>query len=127
MFLNQAFAAHGFRPEDAPGLDGAVTLQPLDPAIENHFMAYTNSPDGARPLLNATVVMQMAKWAGRFPLKPAQAGGRYSQLMVLFGPNGISAATNHLLEPSQIYELISLGVELAKSQKPSFGFASSIH
>lgn len=127
MFLRQAFSAHGFGLEDAPGLDGAVTLQPLDPAIENDFMAYTNSPDAARPLLNSAVVGQMAKWSGRFPLKTAQGGGRYSQLMVLFGPNGVSVATNHLLEPGQIYELISLGVELVKSQKTGFGFASSIH
>jgi len=127
MFIGQAFSAHGFMPEDAPGLDRAVTMQPLDPAIENSFITYTNAPDLARPLLNATVVMQTAKWAGRFPLKSAQSGGRYSQLMLLFGPNGVYAATNHLLEPGQIYELISLGVELVKSQKTGLGFAGAIH
>jgi hypothetical protein len=117
MFLRQAFSAHGFRPEDAPGLDEAAVLRPLDMAVENHFMAYTNVPDSARLLLNAVVVMQMAKWSERYPLRQAQAGGRHSQLMMLFGPNGVSVATNHLQDPGQTYELISLGVELVKSQK----------
>jgi hypothetical protein len=116
MFIRQALSLHGFQPEDTPGLDQALTLDPLDPAIERYFLAYTNSPDGARRLLNSTVVTQLANWAGRYPLKQFQSGSRYCQLMTLFGPNGVYVAAMNLLQPSQAYELISFGVELVKSQ-----------
>jgi hypothetical protein len=116
MFLRQALSSHGFPPEDAPGFDQAVTLEPLDPAIDRHFIAYTNSPDWARRLLNSRVAAQLAEWAGHYPLKQFQAGSHHSQLMALFGPNGVYVATLNLLQPSQTYELVSLGVELVKSQ-----------
>jgi hypothetical protein len=117
MFIRQALSLHGFQPEDTPGLDQAITLEPLDPALERHFIAYTNSPDWARRLLDSRVVRQLADWAGRYPLKQFQSGSRYCQLMTLFGPNGVYVATINLLQPSQAHELVSLGVELVKSQK----------
>ena len=125
LFLRQLFLAHGFQPDDAPGLEGAATVETLDPTINDLFIAYTNSTELARPLLNSATTMQLLKWAAHYPLKQFQSGGRYSQLIVLFGPNGVSVATNHLLESSQTYELISLGAALVKSQKIDFGFARS--
>jgi hypothetical protein len=119
MFIRQALSFHGFQPEDTPGLDQAITLEPLDPAIERHFLAYTNSPDLARRLLNSMVVSQLSNWAGRYPLKMLQPGSRYGQVMVLFGPNGVYVATLNLLQPSQAHELVALGVGLVKSQSGS--------
>jgi hypothetical protein len=120
MFIRQALSFHGFQPEDTPGLDQAITLESIDPAIERHFIAYTNSPDWARRLLNSTVVSQLANWAGRYPLKQLQSGSHYCQVMTLFGPNGVYVATLNLLQSSQAYELVSLGVELVKSQSSGF-------
>jgi hypothetical protein len=127
MFIRQALSFHGFQPEDTPGLDQAITLESIDPAIERHFIAYTNSPDSARRLLNSTVVSQLANWAGRYPLKQLQSGSHYCQLMALFGPGGVYVAALNLLQPSQAYELVSLGVELVKSQSCSAAPESHSH
>ena len=121
MFIRQALSLHGFSPEDTPGLEQAVTLAPLEPALERHFMAYTNSPSSAHQLLNSRVVAQLADWAARYPLKQPQRGSGYGQLMTLFGPNGVYLATLNLLQPSQAHELVSLGVELVKSQCAGLG------
>jgi hypothetical protein len=113
MFIKQALSLHGFSPEDTPGLQQAVTLADLDPSLERHFMAYTNSPSSAHQLLNTRVAAQLANWAARYPFKQSQRGG---QLMTLFGPNGVYLATLNLLQPNQADELALLGMELVKSQ-----------
>jgi hypothetical protein len=125
MFIRQALSLHGFQPEDTPGLDQAATLGPLDPALERHFMAHTNSPASASRLLNSRTVTLLADWAGRYPLKQFQTGSHYGQLMILFGPNGVHLVTLNLLQPSQADELVSLGVELVKCQGSSLDQLSS--
>jgi hypothetical protein len=127
MFIRQALSLHGFSPEDTPGLEQAVTLAPLEPAIERHFMAYTNSPSLAHPLLNARVAARLADWAACHPLKQSQSGSGYGQLMTLFGPNGVYLATLNLLQSDQAHELVSLGVELVKSQGAGSGQFPSSH
>jgi hypothetical protein len=117
LFIRQALSLHGFQPEDTPGLDQAANMGPLDPALEADFMAYTNSPDSARRLLNTATVSLLADWARRYPLKQLQRGSGHGQLMTLFGPNGVYVVTLNLLQPSQAHELVSLGVELVKSQR----------
>jgi hypothetical protein len=116
MFIRQALSFHGFSPEDTPGLSQAVLLAPLAPALDRHFIAYTNSPSSAQQLLNPRVTSQLADWAARYPLKQLQRGPGHEQLMTLFGPNGVYLATLNLLQPDQAHELVSLGVELVKSQ-----------
>jgi len=125
MFIRQILSIHGFQPEDTPGLENAVMLSPLDPALEPHFMAYTNSPDSVRSLLNSATVAQLAGWAGRYPLKQLQSGSNYSQLITLFGPNGVYVVVLHLRQTSQASEVVSLGVELVKSQGGSAQSASA--
>jgi hypothetical protein len=98
-----------------------VTLAPLKPAIERHFMAYTNSPSSAHTLLNSRVSARLADWAARYPLKQLQRGSGYCQLMILFGPNGLYLVTLNLLQPNQAREIVSLGVELVKSQRSGSG------
>jgi hypothetical protein len=127
MFIRQALSLHGFSPEDTPCLEQAVTLAPLEQALERHFMAYTNSPSSAHQLLNSRVAAQLEDWAGRYPLKQLQRGSGYGQLMTLFGPNGVYLATLNLLQPNQAHELVSLGVELVKSQSAGLGQFSSTH
>lgn len=125
MFIRQALSFHGFSPEDTPGLEQAVTLAPLEPELDRHFMAYTNSPSSAHQLLNSRITAQLAGWAARYPLKQLQRGSGNGQLMTLFGPNGVYLATLNLLQPEQANELVSLGVELIKSQSAGLGQSSS--
>jgi hypothetical protein len=119
LFLKQALSSYGFQADDTPGLDQASTLAPLDPALEPHFMAFTNNPSAARQLLNSRAVMPLADWAGRYPLKQFRMGSRFSQLVMLFGPNGVYLATLTPLQPDQVNELAALGAELVKSQSDS--------
>jgi hypothetical protein len=116
MFFKQAISMYGFHADDTPGLDQAAALAPLDPAIEPHFMAFTNDPASARHTLNPRTVMPLADWAGRYPLKQFQIGSRSSQLAVLFGPNGVCLCTLDPLRPDQENALTAMGVELVKSQ-----------
>ena len=114
LFIRQALSLHGFSPEDTPGMEQIVPLAPLELALERNFMAYTNSPSSAHPLLNSRVAAQLADWGARYPLK-SQKGSGYGQLMTLFGPNGVCLATLNLLESNQAHELVSMGVELVKT------------
>lgn len=125
MFIRQALSLHGFSPEDTPGLEQTVPLALLEPALERHFMAYTNSPSSAHQLLNFRVAAQLAAWAARYPLKQSQKGSGYGQVMILFGPNGVYLVTLNLLQLNQAHELVSLGVELVKSQSAGLGQVSS--
>jgi hypothetical protein len=116
MFFKQALSLHGFQLSDIPGLDQAALLAPLDPSLENHFMAYTNSPESASRLLNPQTLAQLADWTGRYPVKQFQSGSHHTQLIILFSPNGLYLVTLNLLKPAQAYEMISLGEELVKGQ-----------
>ena len=116
LLIRQVLSLHGFAPEDTPGLEQAETLAPLEPALEPHFIAYTNSPSSAHQLLNSRAAARLADWAARYPLKQSKSGSGSGQLMTLFGPNGVYLAMLNLSQPSQAHELASLGVELVKSQ-----------
>ena len=116
MFFRQSLSMYGFQAEDTPGLDRAAALAPLDPALESHFMAFTNDPASARQMLNSRTVMLLADWAGRYPLKQFQKGSGSGQLVMLFGPNGAYLVMLNLLQPDLVKELAILGVELVKSQ-----------
>jgi len=125
MLFKQAVAMYGFGPGDTPGLDQAGALTPMDPKLEADFMAFTNDPTAARQTLNPWAMLPLAAWAQRYPLNQLQTGGRFSQLVVLFGPNGVYLATLNLLGRDQVDELNELGIELVKSQgvsaKPAAG------
>jgi len=120
MLFKQSISMYGFRPDDTPGLDQAIALTPLDPSIEPHFIAFTSSDTlSARQTLNPWAVMPLADWGRRHPLQQFQSGTGFSQLVVLFSPNGVYLATLNLLQPDQLDELSALGVELVKSQGSS--------
>lgn len=123
MFITTALSAHGFKPEDTPGIGSAITMEPLDPVLESSFLAYTDSPEMARRLLSPELTAKLSQWSSRHALKQFQSN--YTQLVVLYGPNGVTAASIHLRESAQVYELITLGVELTKIQKAGRGFSSS--
>lgn len=116
MFFKQAISMYGFQAHDTPGIDKAGGLAPLDPALEQHFMAFTNDPASARQLLNPNVTAPLAEWAGRYPLKQFQMGSGAGQLVAMFSPTGVYLANLNLSQPGQKDELAALGTKLVKSQ-----------
>jgi hypothetical protein len=113
-----SISLYGFGLDDTPCLDNAETLSPLDASLEPHFTAFTSDPSAARQTLNPWVSMPLRNWAERYPLKQLQKGS-FGQLVVLFSPKGVYIATLNLLQPDQVDELASLGVELVKAQGTS--------
>ncbi len=125
MFIRQALSLHGFSPEDTPGLEQAVNLAPLEPALERHYMAYADSSSPAHPLLTTNVAAQLADWAARHPLKQLRRGSGGGQLMVLFGPQGVHLATLNLKQSEQAREIVTLGVDLVRSRIADSGRIAS--
>jgi hypothetical protein len=105
-----------FQPNDTPGLDHATALGPLDPALEQHFMAFSNAPDAARPMLNAEVALLLADWAARYPVRQFQKMSIFGPLTVLFCPSGVYLAPTEPLQPDRVNDLAVLGAALVKSQ-----------
>jgi hypothetical protein len=108
-----------FQPNDTPGLDHATALGPLDPALEPHFMAFSNDPDAARSMLNSKVAMQLADWAARYPVRQFRNMSVFGPLTVLFCPTGVYLAPTEPLQPDRVNELAALGAALVKSQGDS--------
>ncbi len=112
-----------FQPEETPGLDRAEAIGPLDPALEAHFMAFSNAPDHARRLLNSGTAALLADWARRYPVRQLQKPSAFGPLAVLFGPGGVYLTPTEPLQPHQVSELTALGTQLVRSQQSS-GHAS---
>jgi hypothetical protein len=110
-----SIALYGFTGDDLPDSNRAGLLD-LDPPLGSYFMAMTPDAAAARRILNPSVAEVLAEWASRHPLKSLQIWNS-TQLVVLFSPNGIYAATPHLLDESQLAELAAAGAELVKAQR----------
>jgi hypothetical protein len=71
-------------------------------------------------VLNQRVVELLEDWAERHPLKTIQVVGKsLGQLVVLYSPQGVYAATNSVGDSSQLDELIDTGVQLVEAQRRS--------
>jgi hypothetical protein len=116
MVFKQSITLYGFKAEDIPNLAQAEVFPSLPSRVDFHFTAFTNNLDEARQILNPWVQNPLAEWGQRYPLKQLQAAGRFSQLIVLFSPNGVYLATMGNLQPDQVEELTALGVEMVKAQ-----------
>lgn len=125
MMFKQALSMQGFQKDDTPGLEHAGPLAPLDPKLEPHFMAFTNDPASAQRIFNTQTVSSLADWAGRNPLRQFRGGSRFSQVVILFSPNGLYLNTLNLLPSDLVSELTGLGVALVQAQRTSLGSSSS--
>lgn len=105
-----------FQPDDIPGLDHAATLSSLDPKIEPHFIAYTNDPGSAGPMLDPKAVTLLADWAGRYPVRQMKETPAFGPMTILFSPNGTYLAPTNPLLPNLVGELAALGTALVKLQ-----------
>ncbi|MGB8984639.1 MAG: hypothetical protein WCC12_22420, partial [Anaerolineales bacterium] len=114
--FQQSISLYGFKADDTPNISQAIPLDPIPPLIDFHFTAFTNNQAEARQILGPWTQNPLAEWAQRHPLKQFQSQGNFSQLVVLFSPNGVYAATLGTLQPDQVEELTDLGVEMVKTQ-----------
>ena len=105
-------ALYGFSGDELPDSNRAG-LFALDPPLDSYFMALTPDATAARRILNPSVAESLAGWASRHPLKVVQTRTS-TQLVVLFSPNGVYAATPNLLDESQLAGLAATGAELVK-------------
>ena len=114
--FQQSLSSYGFRADDTPNIAQAAPLTPVPSLIDFHFTAFTNNQAESRQILNPWTQNPLAEWAQRHPLKQFQSMGSFSQLVVLFSPNGVYVATLGVLQPDQVAELTDLGVEMVRTQ-----------
>jgi hypothetical protein len=114
--FKQSISLYGFDGSDAPNIQTADTYASLSPALNTHFMAFTNDQAEAQQILNPWTQQPLAEWGAKYPLKQFQSGERFSQIVVLYGPKGVYVATQGTLTPDKLDEITSLGVELVKAQ-----------
>jgi hypothetical protein len=114
--FKQSIALYGFTESDIPNLAQAQIYTGLSPALDTHFMAFTSDELEARQILNPWAQNPLAAWGTRHPLKQFQALKGLTQVSVLFSPNGVYVVTPAALNPDEVEELSTLGVELVKSQ-----------
>lgn len=114
--FQQSISLYGFGADDTPNVSQAVTLEPVPPLIDFHFTAFTNNQAESRQILNPWTQNPLAEWAQRHPLQQFQPQAGFSQLVVLFSPNGVYVATLGNLQPDQVAELTDLGVEMVRTQ-----------
>jgi hypothetical protein len=105
---------YGFAGDDLPD-SKLAGLFVLDPPLDSYFMALTPDAAVARRILNPSVAAVLAEWTTRRPLRTVQIGSA-EHLVVLFSPNGVYAATPHLLDEYQLAKLAAAGAELVKAQ-----------
>jgi hypothetical protein len=110
-----SMALYGFAGDDLPDSKRAGLFE-LDPPLDSYFMALTPDAAVARRILNPSATAVLAEWVTRRPLRTVQIGS-VEHLVVLFSPNGVYAATPHLLDESQLAELAAAGAELVKAQR----------
>ncbi|MBI3169416.1 MAG: hypothetical protein HYZ22_13110 [Chloroflexi bacterium] len=114
--FKQSISLYGFGASDAPNIQTAQTYASLSPALDAHFMAFTSNQAEARQILNPWTQQPLSDWGAKYPLQQFQSGGRFSQIVVLFGPKGVHIATQGTLTPDKLDELTRLGVDLVKAQ-----------
>lgn len=114
--FQQSIALYGFKGDEVPNFAQAEMLASVSPQLDTHFMAFTNLQTEAHQILNPWMQRPLAEWGNRYPLKQFQSKGGISQLVVLFSPNGVYLATMGVLQPEQVEELTTLGVEMVKTQ-----------
>ena len=95
----------------------AEILETADQQIEDHFLCFASDILDAENLLSSTLVDRLAAWAALHPMRQGRnQTTNFSQLVILFSPNGVYLGCLGELKDSETEELINLGVELVKAQ-----------
>ena len=114
--FQQSISMYGFKADDVPNISQAEMLASVPPLLDSHFTAFTNNQAESRQILNPWMQHPLADWGQRYPLKQFQTKDGTSQLVVLFSQNGVYLARLGVLEPEQVEEMTTLGVEMVKTQ-----------
>lgn len=114
--FKQSISLFGFSSSDTPNLAAADQYASLSPGLDRHFSAFTSNPAEAGQILNPWTQTPLAAWGERYPLQQFQSNARFTQIVILFSPNGIHIATLGVLPPDKLDEITQLGVELVRAQ-----------
>lgn len=114
--FKQSISMYGFGAADTPNLSTVDQYASLSPALDRHFSAFTSNPAEAGQILNPWTQTPLAAWGERYPLQQFQSNARFTQIVILYSPNGIYIATLGILAPDKLDEITRLGVELVKAQ-----------
>jgi hypothetical protein len=114
--MRVAMGRYGFDGDDVPAANEGEMIN-LDRRLEEDFVAFSPDPSAATRIINRKVVKLLDHWAERHPLQTIQVIGKsFGQLVLLFSPQGVYAATVQVGNASQLEELIDLGVHVVKAQ-----------
>jgi hypothetical protein len=117
--MHASMARYGFTAEDVPGSEEGEMVV-LDHRLNRDFMAFSPDPSAAGRILNRRVVEVLEDRAEYHPLRMIQVVGKsLGQLVVLYSPDGVYAATIKVGDSSQLEELVDTGVRLVKAQDRS--------
>jgi hypothetical protein len=109
--LPLVFSTYRFPDEDLPDVEDAVVLPP-NPQLDTDFFCISNAPDAASKLLNAEITNTLLHWAQRHPGKTMGRRGEMMQMIVLFSPRGTYLSTLGNPTPTELDDMIALGVEI---------------
>lgn len=112
FLFKQSISIYGFDSQDTPHIDQAKTIESLDPRLAPHFTGFTSHPQQSRQLLNAWMSLPLVQWVERYPLRQ----GDSNQLVLMYSPKGTTLAVLGTVSQQKMDELISLGIEMVKSQ-----------
>lgn len=115
VFGQRALSYYGFSPEDSPGIEKAVPLEPSEPRLEPYYINLTSNPMAARQALNPWVMPPLVAWAERNPVKQTGTVENQMQMVILFSPNGLYLAGVGVNTPDEIEKLSHLGIELVRA------------
>lgn len=114
-----SMAMHGFSDVDAPGKSGARLLDVM--ALEPHFAVITSDESAAQEILDHSIVRTLIDWATRHPIGGIRRlphdfkitdSADLGALAVLYGPQGVYAATVGTLASEPLTELGKTGMKL---------------
>jgi hypothetical protein len=112
--LSQLIGVYGFSKEDLPGFANTEMLPP-NPQLDARFMCLSNAPDTAARLLNAEITNTLLYWAQSHPAKKASIGDNMVQMVLLFSPRGTYLCAFGKPTPTELDDLIALGVEIVRA------------
>ena len=104
---------YGFTDAEMPGIDSAQPLPFGLGAVDAQYATLASAPD-LQQFVNPAMLAALDDWAQRHPLHTFQTGP-WGQLVVLYGPEGLSLSQFNPLTSEQVEELTGLGVALVKA------------
>jgi hypothetical protein len=116
MIFQQIIGIYGFTPGDTPGIETSGSMKPGEPRLEQDYAILTSDSYGARIILNGWCIPPLERWARQHPMRTVSSGNQAGQLVALFSAQGTILAVLGNATREVMDEMISLGVDLIKSQ-----------